>query len=183
MACHFRKWHKCDLSRCPLCRRSRSISGRNLDTAESTRMTRSRPSAPLIRSSRRMPIANQRDAIAKTCRSKRAYSFLICARALSNSVLRVVLYREHASCLSVVTRPAKILVMVAPSGPLPTRHMALRNKSVEQMADTIPFNDAITDSCSSPVPPLLCGRSRCRPPGTVPCRSRSRLRCLSECPA
>jgi hypothetical protein len=34
-----------------------------------------------------MPIGNQRDAIAKTCRSKRAYSFLICTRTLSNSVL------------------------------------------------------------------------------------------------
>ena len=96
----FSEMEQSDLSRCPLCRRSRSISGRNLDTAESTRMTRSRLSAPLIRSPRRMPIGNQRDAIAKTCRSKRAYSFLICTRALSNSVLRVVLYREHASCLS-----------------------------------------------------------------------------------
>src|SRR5262249_59524885 len=31
--------------------------------------------------------AHQRDAIAKTCRSKRAYSFLICTRTLSNSAL------------------------------------------------------------------------------------------------
>jgi hypothetical protein len=34
-----------------------------------------------------MPIGNQRDAGAKTCRSKRAYSFLICTRTLSNSAL------------------------------------------------------------------------------------------------
>ena len=41
-----------------------------------------------IRSPRRMPIGNQRDAIAKTCRSKRAYSFLICTRTLSIPRLR-----------------------------------------------------------------------------------------------
>src|SRR5262245_684424 len=35
----------------------------------------------------RMPIGNQSDAIVKTCRSKRAYSFLICTRTLSNSAL------------------------------------------------------------------------------------------------
>jgi len=40
-----------------------------------------------MRSPRRMPIGNQRDATAKICRSKRAYSFLICTRALSNSAL------------------------------------------------------------------------------------------------
>src|SRR6476620_9601632 len=34
-----------------------------------------------------MPIGNQSDAIVKTCRSKRAYSFLICTRTLSNSKL------------------------------------------------------------------------------------------------
>jgi hypothetical protein len=39
-----------------------------------------------------------------------------------------------------------------------------------------------TGSCSSPVPQLPRGRSRCRPPGTAPCKSRSRLQCLSACP-
>ena len=34
-----------------------------------------------------MPTGNQRVTIAKTCRSKRAYNFLICTRTLSNSAL------------------------------------------------------------------------------------------------
>jgi hypothetical protein len=124
MASHFRKWHKCDLSRCPLCRRSRSIGGRNLDTAESTRMTRSRLSAPLIRSPRRMPIGNQRDAITKTCRSKRAYSFLICTRTLSNSVLAA----RAARSASRATTSAKVHCQ-ATSGSLPSPPGCLTNIS------------------------------------------------------
>src|SRR5215472_8403134 len=40
---------------------------------------------------------NQRDATAKTCRSKRAYSFLICTRTLSNSALAARAARSASS--------------------------------------------------------------------------------------
>ena len=77
-----------------------------------------------MRSPRRIPIGNQRDAIAKTCRSKRAYSFLICTRTLSNSALAA----RAARSASRAAPSAKVHCQ-ATSGSLPSPPGCLTNIS------------------------------------------------------
>jgi putative ABC transport system substrate-binding protein len=79
---------------------------------------------PLMRSPRRMPIGNQRDAIAKTCRSKRAYSFLICTRTLSNSALAARAARSASRAA-----PSAKMHCQATSGSLPSPPGCLTNIS------------------------------------------------------
>ena len=69
-------------------------------------------------------IGNQRDAIAKTCRSKRAYSFLICTRTLSNSALAA----RAARSASRAATSAKVHCQ-ATSGSLPSPPACLTNIS------------------------------------------------------
>jgi hypothetical protein len=78
----------------------------------------------LMRSPRRTPIGSQGDAIAKTCRSKRAYSFLICTRTLSNSALAA----RAARSASRAATSAKVHCQ-ATSGSLPSPPECLTNIS------------------------------------------------------